>query len=569
MKKQKITSIRYKFFRSMALVSTSFIIFFLIATSLMSYRRFLKLETTSALHQLDYISHQLEYYLTSMDNYSKTIMINDKLQENIIKHNHNSENFTGIDQLMIKNEINGIIQSTPFIHSVILYAPGGKLITSTESYSYKVGLENLPIISDQAIWVPRNKYSNQNRERTISAFSLIRPFYDFSTGALLGYMEISIPEKFISDIYQDKSTDFNSLFMVNDFGIIQSSDGTIPIGNKYENFQEAIVPYKNNYKFIYNSIVFSKYIPSLDWYIIDEINLFNFLEPTFNSFIFFIIITLLCVLACLYVAHKLSKSITAPIYRLIDHTQKIKKGDWSPVQESYNDSDIGLLFEEFNSMIIAQEILKNDLIASQKMKTKISLDLLQQQVNPHFLYNTLDNICSLAEIDENEMVIDLVMNLSAFYRKGLSSGKSYVTIESELDITRAYLHIMQVRYYNRLEYSITCDDYLLDHMCLKLLLQPIVENSIYHGIKELDSKGIIDIHVFEKDNHIIFTVKDNGVGLSPDSYDKIWGDGNDHFGIKNIHQRIQLYYGKEYGVTIENHPQGGCLATLIISNRKE
>lgn len=565
--KQKMTSISSRFFKSMALLSTIFIMFFLIVTSLLFYKHFIDLETASSLRQLEYISHQCEYYLTSVDNYSKTIMINNNVQQYVAKYNNQNRVFTGIDQLNIKNEINGIIQSTPFIHSVSLYAPNGELVATTELFPYKVGLENLPTF-DQAIWAPRNKYSNNNREKTISTLSLIRPFYNYSTGSLLGYMEIALPESTISDIYQNKSTNFSKIFITNKFGTVQSTDGSKPLAKKYNNFEQVIVPYASNYQFIYNKIVFSKYFPSLDWYIINEINLLNFLEPTFKSFVFFIGLTLLSILASLYVSHKVSRSITAPIYQLIEHTQKIKKGNWTPVEGSYHDSDIGLLFEEFNSMIVAQEVLKNDLVSVQKMKSKISLDLLQQQVNPHFLYNTLDNICSLAEIGENDMVIDLVMHLATFYREGLSNGRTHIAIKNELDITRAYLHIMQVRYYHKLDFNITYDEDLLDATCLKLLLQPIVENSIYHGIKELEGNGFIDIHIFEKENGIVFTVQDNGVGLSPESYDKIWGHDRDHFGLKNIHQRIQLYYGDEYGLTIENHPQGGCITTLIIGKKE-
>ncbi len=194
---------------------------------------------------------------------------------------------------------------------------------------------------------------------------------------------------------------------------------------------------------------------------------------------------------------------------MISHTQRVKEGEWIPVNESYNDSDIGLLFEEFNSMIIAQKKLKNDLLNSEKIKNKVALDLLQQQVNPHFLYNTLDNICSLAEIDEKETLIDLVMNLSAFYRQGLSNGHTHITVKEELAVTEAYLRIMKVRYYNR-----------------------------------------FDFHIREED------------------YESIWATGNTHFGIKNIHQRIQLYYGSEYGLTIANHPQGGCISTITIGKKE-
>lgn len=130
----------------------------------------------------------------------------------------------------------------------------------------------------------------------------------------------------------------------------------------------------------------------------------------------------------------------------------------------------------------------------------------------------------------------------------MSNGKFYITIKEELEITEAYLHIMQVRYFNKFDYYIHCPRSLYEYPCLKLLLQPIVENSIYHGIKELEYKGILEIMVTEFTDAIRIVVQDNGIGFSKEAYDQIWQTGSDHFGIKNIHQRIQLYYGTEYGL---------------------
>lgn len=567
MKKAKITSINSRFFHSMFQTSILFIIVLLISTSTIFYKHSLELETASSIHQIDYISNQLDYYLTSVNNYSKTIMTDSSVQAIVTKYNKHNEKFNAIDKMNIKKVINHVIQSTPFIHSVTIYSPERSLIATTEIYPYPSGLYNVSI-SNNGIWVPRSKYSNKKRLNTIQALSLIRPFYNYSTGSLLGYMEIAIPENTISQIYKDKSSNFSRLFIIDKNGIVQSSDGSVSLMSTYGHGEEVIELNHDNYKLTMNTIIFSKYFSTLDWYVINEINLIHFLKPTFTTLGISIVITLLCIIACLNVSRKVSKSITSPIYRLISHTQKVKEGNWAPVNESYNDSDIGLLFEEFNSMIIAQKKLKNDLLNSEKIKNKISLDLLQQQVNPHFLYNTLDNICSLAEIDEKDTLIDLVMNLSTFYRQGLSNGLSHITIQEELAITKAYLRIMRVRYYNRFDFNITCDKEILGYPCLKLLLQPIVENSIYHGIKELHKRGQLNINVTEDGDSIIFMIHDNGVGLNEDSHAKIWTSGNNHFGIKNIHQRIQLYYGTDYGLTIANHPEGGCITTITIGKKE-
>jgi two-component system sensor histidine kinase YesM len=567
MKAQKITSINSRFFRSMFQTLLLFLIILLISTSVVFYKHTLALETNSAIRQLDYISNQLDYYLASVNNYSKTIITDKSVQAIVSKFNNNNKEFNAIDQMNIKTEINHIIQSTPFIHSVSIYSPEHALIATTEIYPYPLNLRNASA-SDRKIWIPELKYSNKERDTEIHVLSLMLPFYSSSTGTMLGYVEIAIPESTISDIYKDNASNFSSLFIVDSDGNVQSSDGSIPLMRRYEDVKKLNYINRSNYKLTMNTIVFSEHFPELNWYLVNEINLLYFLQPTFTTLGISIIMALLCIIACLNVSRKVSRTITSPIYQLISHTQRVKEGEWIPVNESYNDSDIGLLFEEFNSMIIAQKKLKNDLLNSEKMKNKVALDLLQQQVNPHFLYNTLDNICSLAEIDEKETLIDLVMNLSAFYRQGLSNGHTHITVKEELAVTEAYLKIMKVRYYNRFDFHITCDSSISGYPCLKLLLQPIVENSIYHGIKELNGKGQLDILVTETPDSILFTIRDNGIGIREEDYESIWATGNTHFGIKNIHQRIQLYYGSEYGLTIANHPQGGCISTITIGKKE-
>lgn len=161
----------------------------------------------------------------------------------------------------------------------------------------------------------------------------------------------------------------------------------------------------------------------------------------------------------------------------------------------------------------------------------------------------------------------MVMDLSTFYRESLSKGRFYLTIKEELEMTEAYLHILKIRYYNKFDYTITCPERLLNNCCLKLLLQPIVENSIYHGIKELEYNGLLEIVVEETEKIIKMTVMDNGIGLTKELESRIWEKDSSHFGIKNIHQRIQLYYGPEYGLSIYNRPKGGCTTILKIGKQ--
>lgn len=566
MKKQKTSTIYSKFFFSMTIVSTLFMVLLFVVTSIIFSRHFLGQESSAALKQLDYISSQFQFYLDSTQNYSKSIIIDNTVQNEMKKYEKNPVEFTPMDQLLIKSQINKIIQSIQFIHSVTLYSTDGMVLATTENYPYANTLSEVSI-NDNGIWISQRKHSQTARSVTIHVFSYIRPIYDYSSARALGYIEISLPESVFSIVYRDNTTDTNHIFITNENGVVQSSDGSLALDDTFPGFSHVNKQSDTQLALTPRAVLLVRHFAPLNWYMINEINLIDFITPTAFLLLTSLVITTIMIAACMLISRRLSKTITSPLYQLITHTQTIKQGTWIPIHARCNDMDIRQLFDAFNSMILAQEELKNTLLEAEKQKNQLSLDLLQEQINPHFLYNTLDNICALAELDEKKTLINIVMSLSTFYRESLSNGHFYVTIKEELEITKAYLYILQIRYYNKFDYSIQCPEELYHHHCLKLLLQPIVENSIYHGIKELEYKGFLKIIIEEKATFISITIRDNGVGIPDNTFHKIWEKNSGHFGIKNIHQRIQLYYGSEYGLTIHNLTAGGCETILRIGKK--
>lgn len=553
-------SIRSKIFLSMSLIATCLMLVLTLATSFMYYNYFVKSTSDSSLAQLDYIAGQLNYYMDSVSNYSMALITDDTIQKGLHKYTSEFDTFSDLDKMLMKNSINHTIQSTPFIQSVTFYSSNRRLVATTEYYPSKY-MPDVQATKD-GVWFLQKKISNTSKNITLYVLSMIQPVYNIASGGLLGFIEISIPESTISDIYSVNTDENRHIYITDQYGIIKSSDGSRPLEAQYEDFSFKTRDISTQ------NITFTSEIPRLHWYITSTISFSAFFLPLMQVLLLSILAVVFCVGICFLISRKLSGTITSPLYQLIDHTQKIKQGDWSTIDVDCNDRDIALLFSEFNAMIQAQEQLKDNLVETTKLKNKISLDLIQQQVNPHFLYNTLDNICSLAELDEKQTLIDIVMSLSTFYRVGLSSGKFRVTVRDELEITAAYLHIMQIRYFHKFDYSIQCPEELKKYSCIKLLLQPIVENSIYHGIKEMESKGLLEIMIKEQDGNLVITVQDNGVGFTQEAYHKIW-ECSDHFGIKNIHQRIQLYYGGDYGLTMANRPEGGCITTIIIPKKED
>ena len=189
------------------------------------------------------------------------------------------------------------------------------------------------------------------------------------------------------------------------------------------------------------------------------------------------------------------------------------------------------------------------------------LRVLQEQINPHFLYNTLDNIIWLAESKDTEQVVKMVSALSSFFRTTLSKGREFISVREEGEHIRSYLEIQQFRYRDILEYDVSIPEELWEYQVIKLTLQPLVENALYHGIKKKRGKGHISVSAERYKDVLIFKVKDDGMGMEEARLEQVRGilDGSvveeqqsGGFGLFNVNQRIQLHYGAEYGLKVQS-----------------
>lgn len=227
--------------------------------------------------------------------------------------------------------------------------------------------------------------------------------------------------------------------------------------------------------------------------------------------------------------------------------------------------EVELLAGNYNRMIHRIRVLMDEISDKEKTLRHAELNALVSQINPHFLYNTLDTIVWMAEFNDSSRVIALTKSLAAFFRLSLSGGRELITVEDELEHVRQYLYIQKERYGDKLNYTIHAPEEVLDYTVPKIILQPIAENSIYHGIKPLDGPGQITITVQEEGEKLIFTVSDNGAGYRPDAADNTSRPGK--VGLKNVDERLKLYYGPGYGVTIHSAPGAGCRVELTVGKQ--
>ncbi len=276
----------------------------------------------------------------------------------------------------------------------------------------------------------------------------------------------------------------------------------------------------------------------------------------------------------LMVSRKITMRITAGIQQLRQVTKKAGQGNFTARAElENNDEEFSELGEGFNQMVEKIGNLVEDIRVEQLNLRVTEQKLLQAQINPHFLYNTLDAIIWLAEANQTEQVIMMVTALSDFFRTTLSKGKDYITVQEEESHIRSYLQIQQFRYQDILEYEIDIPEELYQYQILKLTLQPLVENALYHGIKNKRGMGRILVTGREKAGKLIFKVSDNGMGMTKEQLAKLRREINQDirgnvepagFGLYNVSQRIRLNYGTEYDLWIESTYGEGTEAIVTI-----
>ncbi|NLG87782.1 MAG: sensor histidine kinase [Clostridiaceae bacterium] len=271
--------------------------------------------------------------------------------------------------------------------------------------------------------------------------------------------------------------------------------------------------------------------------------------------IFISIFSLLFVIAAsLFVSAKISE----PIKKLEREMKKVESGnfDIDIDIDDQGEDEVKSLSRAFNMMVKRIRNLMEQIISEQEAKRKSELKALQAQINPHFLYNTLDSIVWMNENKDYAGVTTMVAALSQFFRISISRGKELIPVSDELEHIKSYLTIQKIRYKNKFTFSIDAQTEALEYKTLKLILQPIVENAIYHGVEQLYDEGIINIKVSVEGKTVLFQVTDNGYGIKPDILKNILNRkedgkaGQGGVGLKNVDERIKLFFGEQYGIEI-------------------
>ena len=266
----------------------------------------------------------------------------------------------------------------------------------------------------------------------------------------------------------------------------------------------------------------------------------------------------------------ISSRITTPIRKLEHSVNVIESGDLEAEVYIGGAEEIRHLGTSVQKMADRIRGLMQDIVTEHETRRRTEFDALQSQINPHFLYNTLDIIVWMIENEEKEKAVQIVTALGRFFRISLSRGRSIIPVKDELEHVRNYLMIQQNRFKNKFTYRVEADDAVLPMASVKLILQPIVENAIYHGMEFMDGDGEILVKAELKDGCTVMTVRDNGLGMTEETVEKLLSGDQPHapsrrgsgIGVRNVHERIRIYFGEDYGLSIVSEPDEGTKVTI-------
>ncbi|WNS44125.1 sensor histidine kinase [Paenibacillus sp. MMS20-IR301] len=307
----------------------------------------------------------------------------------------------------------------------------------------------------------------------------------------------------------------------------------------------------------------------MDWELINVVSLKLLTADVRQNVRLTALVGALCLIFSLFGANILSRMVAGPLERLTRAMRQVVSGDLRPVAAVRTEDEIGTIAEAFNFMVGRVGELLSEVTEEQRRKREYELALISAQIKPHFLYNTLDTIYVLNELDRNEEARDTTKALADFYRMVLNQGRELIILEKEARITDDYLAIMQIRYPDVFRYELDIPAELSGTPIPKLSLQPLVENAIYHGLKKKGSKGFIRIGAYRLEGRVIVQVSDNGIGMDEERIAAIMsgspqGDETRSIGTYSVRQRLSLYFGEEYGLTVRSAAGEGTVIELSL-----
>lgn len=463
-----------------------------------------------------------------------------------------------------------------------LYVSSGKKINFDYNPSQEQWFRDI-LQSEDAVSVVGTRRDSQIRDENNWVISSVRKIYDMRDGKLLGVMvfsfDIDVIDKICGRILENRRSAFtivdkdNTILYNSDYQTIGKNFFSVYPANWQRMDRESggFIARNGNDSNIVTYMSFEK----LPWKAIlylslDEVSIERALLR--QNLVFIALILFLFTFASFYF---LSNRITKPIRKLMRHISLVEKGQFDHLPAIRSNDEIGMLAKRFQTMSQELKQLVQRITIEQKQKADAELSALQAQINPHFMYNTLSSVKWMASIQKSEKIVQMIESLIYMLRYSTSKIGDLVTIGDEVEHIRHYMTIQKVRYYNKINIEYDIDESLLEYRILKLTLQPIVENAIFHGLANCEEEGWVRLQIRRCDDDIVIAIADNGVGMDRETIAAVqqqmqrMNEKRKHIGISNVNNRIKMHFGGKYGIHFESELGRGTVFYLLLPAVRE
>jgi two-component system sensor histidine kinase YesM len=533
--------------------------------------------TGHTLQLIGQVNKTLEAYASNMQNISYLLSMDPEIKKFLTQSKNNQ---TDDEHYSIRQFMQGLSTLYPEVAGILVVNSYGDYISNelysrseknlTEESWYKEAVKNEGIF--KIIGHPKERSITSHVDyKKSEVVTVVRAILDPETQKVTGVVLIDLKLRVIAEATKNVRLGMSGYLMVIDeFGdeiyspaepLIKEIPKRLLNSNEDSGFFSEQVD-DMNLQFIYQKQ------PLTDW---TTVGIFSTDESVAEVRTVHLYVICFVFFVCLFgvtASYYLSNSMSKPIIQLMSIMRKVESGNLTIQYKGDRKDEIGMLGRSFNHMIVKINSLISLTEKQERQKRDAELRSLQAHIKPHFLYNTLDTISWMARKRGADDVAEVVASLSRLFRIGLSKGNDIILLTEEITHIQSYLDIQKARYRDKLNYTITIAPEINDAMILKIVLQPIVENAIYHGIKERRGPGHIDIHAKEEFGCLVITVTDDGKGITSDKLQALRGKLDTlynvteekekpvdfGYGMMNVQARIKLTYGDQYGLTIESEP---------------
>ena len=397
----------------------------------------------------------------------------------------------------------------------------------------------------------------------------------FNGGSMLGVllvdMNYSSIEQLLNKVNEDASAGYVYLMDQNGEIIYHPKQDLIHMNLYKENNMEALNYEDDTCKETFDGerrLVTMKTVSYTGWKLVSVVPMKAFTMGMEGTRYLAILLVLLALFAVIILNQLVSAQIAKPLKKLNDSIKEWESGNMEPDIYVGGSMEVEHLGKTLRSTVEQIRQLMQDIVVEQEEKRKSELDALQSQINPHFLYNTLDSIVWMITGEKYDEAVFMITQLASLFRISLSKGKTIIKLEDEIKHARNYMNIQKVRYKNTFEVDFQIDPEILQCCTVKLILQPILENAIYYGMEYMDGEGEITVTGYRQEQDIYIEIQDNGLGMPEEEAAKLLVEGQRErkrgsgVGLINVHSRIALRFGAEYGLIIESYPDEGMLVKI-------